>query len=182
MSDTPKAKVVLLYIHHLSETIWRILTPLRVYTCFRPHHTLCLTLVHLKDHTPLRQRVGVVYQIPFGGCEKVYIGQRGRTLYHRLKEHRRALVSGNVQQSAVEEHASNEMHDIAWKKAKVVNCHPHYWLRCALEAWHIRTEPHFMNKDVGPLQSVYNPLIQHLARASPDEYPLQFLLYMYIPV
>ena len=39
-----------------------------------------------------------------------------------------------------------------------------------------------MNKDGGPLQSVYNPLIQHLARASPDEYPLQFLLYMYIPV
>ena len=36
VSDTPKAKVVLLYVRHLSETIQRILTPLGVYTCFRP--------------------------------------------------------------------------------------------------------------------------------------------------
>ena len=70
--------------------------PLGVYTCFRPDHTLRRTLVHLKDPTPLRRRAGVVYQIPCGNCEKLYIGQRGRTLDDRLKEHRRALISGNV--------------------------------------------------------------------------------------
>ena len=133
VSDTPKAKVVLLYVRHLSKTIRRILSPLGVYTCSRPHHTLRQALVHLKDHTPLRQQAGVVYRIPCGSCEKVYIGQTGRTLDHRLKEHRRALVSGNVQQSAVAEHASNEIHNI--------DCHPHYRQRCVLEAWHIRTEP-----------------------------------------
>ena len=45
---------------------------------FRPnpgHHTLRWTLVHLKDPTPLRQRTGVVDQIPCSNCEKVYIGQ-----------------------------------------------------------------------------------------------------------
>ena len=31
--------------------------------------------------------------------------------------------------------------------------------RCALEAWHIRTEPHTMNRDGGPLSTVNNPLI-----------------------
>ena len=96
---------------YVSETIRRILIPLRVCPCFCPHHTLRQILVHLKDRTPLRQQVGVVYHISFGGCKKVYIGQTGRTLDHRLKEHRRALVSENVQQSAVEEHVSNEMHD-----------------------------------------------------------------------
>ena len=94
------------------------------YTCFQPHHTLRQTLMHLKDPTPLRQRTGVVYRIPCSSCEKVYIGQTGRTLDHRLKEHRRALTSGNVQQSAVAEHATNEMHD--WEKAEVVDCYPHY--------------------------------------------------------
>ena len=140
------------------------LTPLGVYTCFRPHHTLRWTLVHLKDPTPLRQRTGVVYWIPCSSCEKVYIGQTGRTLDHRLKEHRRALISGNVQQSAVAEHATNEMHDIDWEKAEVVDCHPHYRQRCALEVWHIRTEPHKMNRDGGPLPTVYNPLIHHPCR------------------
>ena len=125
------------------------LTPLGIYTCFRPHHTLRRTLVHLKDPTPLRQRTGVVYRIPCSSCEKVYIGQTGRTLDHRLKEHRRALISGNVQQSAVAEHATNEMHDIDWEKAEVVDCHPHYRQRCVLEAWHIRTEPHKMNTTSG---------------------------------
>ena len=52
------------------------------------------------------------------------------------------------------EDASNEMHDIDWEKAEVVDCHPHYRQRCALEAWHIRTEPHTMNRDGGPLQTV----------------------------
>ena len=117
-----------------------------------------------KDPTPLRQRTGVVYRIPCSSCEKVYIGQTGRTLDHRLKEHRRALASGNVQQSAVTEHATNEMHDIDWEKAEVVDCHPHYRQRCALEAWHIRTEPHKMNRDGGPLPAVYNPLIHHPRR------------------
>ena len=70
VSDTPKAKVILLYVRHLSETIRRILTPLGVYTCFRPHHTLRQTLVHLKDPTPLRQRTGVVYRIPCSSCER----------------------------------------------------------------------------------------------------------------
>ena len=72
--------------------------------------------------------------------------------------------SGNVQQSAVAEHATSEMHDIDWEKAEVVDCHPHYRQRCALEAWHIRTEPHKMNRDGGPLPAVYNPLIHHPRR------------------
>ena len=74
-----------------------------------------------------------VYQILCSSCEKVHIGQTGRTLDHHSKEHRRALISGNVQQLAVAEHATNEMHVINWEKAEVVDCHPHYCQRCALD-------------------------------------------------
>ena len=86
--DPPKATVVIPYIRHLSESIRRILTPLKVRTCFQPHRTLKQTLVSLKDHIFRSQQAGVVYRIPCGNCEKVYIGQTGRTLNHRLKEHR----------------------------------------------------------------------------------------------
>ena len=92
--DAPTATVTLPYIRHLSETIRRILAPLRIRTCFRPHHTLRQTLVRLKDQTPSQQRTGVIYQIPYGTCSKVYICQTGRTLEHHLKEHKRALTSG----------------------------------------------------------------------------------------
>ena len=164
--DTPTAYVTLPYIRHLSETIRRILSPLGIRTCFRPHCTLRQTLVRVKDSRPPQQRPGVVYRIPCGTCPKVYIGQTGRTLEHRLKEHKRALTSGNVSQSAVAEHAMDESHTIKWEEAEVVNHHPLYRQRCALEAWHIRTERHKMNRDEGPLPPVYNPLV-HLSRLHP---------------
>ena len=124
---------------HITETIQKLLAPLRIHTCFRPCHTLRQTLVRLKDRTPLQQRAGLVYRIPCGTCSKVYIGQMGRTLEHRLKEHKRALTSGNTVQSAVAEHAVDQMHVINWNEAKVVSCHPYYRQKCALEAWHIHT-------------------------------------------
>ena len=157
--NQPKVVVILPYIRHLLESIRRILNPLGIRTCFRPYQTLRRTLVHLKDHIPLQQRSGVVYRIPCRTCTKVYIGQTGHTLEHRVKEHRRALVSGQSSLSAVAEHAMEEMHDIDWMGATVVDGHPHFHQRCALEAWHIRSQDSTMNRDAGPLPSVYNPLI-----------------------
>ena len=54
--DTPTAFVTLPYIRHLSETIRRILSPLGIQTCFRPHCTLRQTLVRVKDSRPPQQR------------------------------------------------------------------------------------------------------------------------------
>ena len=102
-------------------------------------------------------------QDPCGTCPKVYIGQTGRTLKHRLMEHKRALRSGETAQSAVAEHAINEGHTIKWDDAEVVDHSTRFCQRCTLEAWHIQTEQHPMNRDEGPLPSVYNPLI-HMSR------------------
>ena len=106
--------------------------------------------------------VHLMWLFPCGSCLKVYIGRTGRSLDHRLKEHRRALAPGNIMQLAVADHATKEMQYIDWEKAEVVDGPPHYRQRCALEAWHIRTEPHTMNRDEGPLPTVYNLLIQQL--------------------
>ena len=104
-----------------------------------------------------------MYWIPCGSCLKVHLEQTGRTLDHRSKEHRRALVSGNVTQSAVAEHAASEMHSIEWEKAVVVEHPSNYHQRHALETWHTRKEAQAMNRE-GPLPSVYNPLIKQLHR------------------
>ena len=55
---------------------------------------------------------GVVYRTPCGTCAIAYIGQSGQTLNQRLKEHKRALTSGNLAQSAIAEHVMEEMHVI----------------------------------------------------------------------
>ncbi len=71
---------------------------------FRPHSTLRRQLVHPKEPVPMDQRTGVVYQIPCSECLKVYVGQSGRTLKHRLSEHRWALQKGDVAASALAKH------------------------------------------------------------------------------
>ena len=70
-----------------------------------------------------------------------------------------------MSQSAIAEHAMPESHTIKWEEAEVVDHHLRYHQRCALEAWHIRTEQHKMNRDEGPLP-IYN-LVQ-LSRLHPQ--------------
>ena len=69
------------------------------------------------------------------------------------------ICVGQSSLSAVVEHAMEQMHDIGWMGATVVDGHPHFHQRCALEAWHIRSQDSTMNRDAAPLPSVYNPLI-----------------------
>ena len=120
------------YICHLSKTIRRILSLLGIRTCFQPHCILRQTLA--KDPTPLQCRAGVVYRIPCGTCPKVYVGQTGKTLEHRLKNQKRALTSGNVSQLAVVAQANGESHAIKWEEAEVVSHRPRYQQRYVLEA------------------------------------------------
>ena len=54
--EDPKATVLLPYIRHVSECIRRILTPLDIRTCFKPHVTLRHLLVHPKDPIPIDQK------------------------------------------------------------------------------------------------------------------------------
>ena len=164
--DPPKAVVVIPYVKHLSESIWRILSPLMIRTCFRPHRTLKQALVNLKDQVPLQQKAGVIYRIPCSGCPRVYVRQTGRTLAQRLKEHKLALVNGHLAQSAVAEHAAQESHDIDWEGATVMDVQQQYHRRCLLESWHIRSELNTMNRDEGNLPPVYDLLIRQ--SHSPD--------------
>ena len=53
-----------------------------------------------------------------------YVGETGRTLQLRIKEHRRALTNGDPCMSALAEHAINHHHDIAWEDAIVVDADP----------------------------------------------------------
>ena len=152
---------VLPYIKGASEAVRRILAPLHVKTKFRPAHTLCKALVRAKDSVPLEQRSGVVYRIPCSAYPKTYIGQTSSSLMQRVKEHRRALATGNWLTSAAAEHAMTTNHAINWDQATVIDHHPHTSQRCLLESWNITSQPEYPNRELGPLPDVYCVLIPH---------------------
>ena len=157
--DEPKVTVTIPYVRHVSECVRRILNRMDIRTCFKPMRTLRHMLVHPKDPTPMPAVSGVVYEIPCQDCEESYIGQTGRTLDHRIKEHKRGYTyAGNIT-SAVAEHSVNLGHRINWDGAKVIRREQAWYRRCFMESWHIRQNRQSMNKDRGVLPDVYNSLI-----------------------
>ena len=68
------------YVRGDSEAIRRVLTPLKVRVCYKPHRTLRQLLSRPKDPIPDLKKSGVVYKVPCASCSASYIGQSGRKL------------------------------------------------------------------------------------------------------
>ena len=82
-----------------------------------------------------------------------YVGQTGHTLKIRRKKkkHLRALSNVDPQTSALAEHVLTYHHEIAWNEPEVLDSNPRQNQKCALEEWHIRSQPHLMKRESGLL-------------------------------
>ncbi len=90
----------------------------------------------------MEMQSGVVYQIGYQDCPATYVGQTGRTLTQRLKEHKSTLTNAHPDKSAAAEHAIDTGHTIDWGNIQVKAVTPLFWQRCTLETWHMRSQPH----------------------------------------
>ena len=85
-----KSTAVLPYVKELSEALRRCLQQQGIWTVFRSDTTLRSHLVRPKDTVDPAKQDGVVYKIPCE-CGKVYIGETGRSIHERIKEHDRDI-------------------------------------------------------------------------------------------
>ena len=154
----PNAYVTIPYVKNTSESIRRILAPLGIRTSFQPTNTLRQVLVRPKDPVPKENRSGVIYQIPCSRCSQTYIGQTGRILGQRLKEHQRAVRNRNTSTSALVDHVCSTGHSVDWNKAQICDSCPHTSKQYLLESWMIQKQPSTLNRELGPLLPVYNRL------------------------
>ena len=115
---------------------------LQTETTLRPH------LVRPKDTVDPVKQDGVVYRIPYE-CGKVYIGETGRSMHERIKEHDRDIRLARTQTSAVSEHAHKTGHYPLWNEVKFIDRDPHWYTRRVKEAIHIRLHPDNINRDSG---------------------------------
>ncbi len=83
------------------------------------------TIIHLAVNLqwPTLVQSGVVYRIPCQDCEKSYVGQTQRNLDRRIKEHKRAVVTGDTATSALAEHSWSLHHRIDWEETTVLHQH-----------------------------------------------------------
>ena len=111
----------------------------------RPINTIRSILVHPKDKTPDAQKCGLVYQMECPECPLTYIGETGRTLAMRMKDH---LKLRNPL-TAVGEHCAHEHHKITKDSVKVL-ARGDIWLkRKVREAIKIKIGQPAMNRDQG---------------------------------
>jgi len=110
--------------------------------------TLRSHLVRPKDTVDPAKQDGVVYRIPCE-CGKVYIGETGRSLQERIKEHDRDMWLARIQTFAVSEHANKTGHHPLWNKVKFIDQDSHWYTRMVKEAIHIRLHPDNINRDNG---------------------------------
>ena len=101
-----------------------------------------------------------MYEVPSGECEHMYIGETGRNLKERLKEHRYAVKKENLK-NGIAAHACQQQHSVDWDAAKVRCTEQHYWKRKVREAIHISQQRNTSNLDCGlQINPVWLPLIQ----------------------
>ena len=158
-----KGFVSIPYIKGTSEPISRILQSVGLQVAMRPTNTLKQALVKPKDRDPVEDQAGVVYQISCQDCPARYIGQTGRHLGVRIKEHKRATEKECLLDSAVAEHVANSGHQINWS-VDILDKDQNQTRRLVREAIKIRQNKPSLNRDQGyELNRAYNRIIQQEA-------------------
>ena len=143
-----KSTAVLLYIKGVSEVLGRCLQQQGVRNVFKSDTTLRSYLVRPKDTLEPGKQDGVVYKIPCE-CGKVYIGETGRAMQDRIKEHDRDIRLAHTQTSAVSEHANETEHLPLWNQVKFIDRDPHRYTRRVKEDIQIRLHSNNINRDSG---------------------------------
>ena len=82
-------------------------------------------------------------------CGKVYIGETGRPMQDKIKEHDRDIRPARTETAAVSEHAYNTGHKPLWNEIKFIDRDPYYYMRRVKEAIHVRLHPDNINRDSG---------------------------------
>ena len=154
---------VIPYVQGISEPIKRILSKVGIGVAMKPFYTLSSVFRKPKDCICNSDKCGIVYEIPCRNCNSVYIGETGRSLKTRKKEHIYAVKNFDFDKSAFCEHVVKFDHTIAWNETKILKMEPNFQRRRTAESFFINQRSkklNVLNRNDGlQLPSVYNLLL-----------------------
>ena len=133
----PKTTITVPYVAGVSEEIRRVCNTFDIRVAFRTVRTIRSELTRVKDPLPLEKQSMVVYRVPCA-CGQAYIGKTIRRLESRIKEHKDACNRGQLEKSAIAEHAWRHDHPIMWQNTQVLDRASRHKELLVKEALHIQ--------------------------------------------
>ena len=106
--------------------------------------TLKSLLVHPKDKSETHRKCNTVYSVKCDDCDSEYVGESGRTVGIRHKEH-----TDGKHSSGVWDHIQATGHTCSIDNVKVIDRETKYWARKYRETIHIHKRKPAMNRDKG---------------------------------
>jgi hypothetical protein len=155
--NKPISTAFLPFVGPTFNQINRVLARHNIKSVGLPQQKLSSLLRPVKDNLELK--TPGVYKIPCE-CGKVYIGQTGRSIGTRLKEHQRNIRLEYPDKSAVADHSINQEHRIQFNNTSILSTQTRYMDRIIREAIEIELHPYNINRENGfYLSKSWKPLI-----------------------
>ena len=155
-----KATKVVPYIPNTSEKFKKVCKSKGIQVHFKGSNTLRTALGNPKDKDPKANQTGIIYhyQCPHINCTSTYIGESGRTLGDRIKEHFKAP-------SPIHLHSSTTGHPMDPNQFSIVHKEVNSQSRTIKEAMFIHMQDPPLSRNLGKYQLLH--IWDHLLQASP---------------
>jgi hypothetical protein len=144
--NEPKAIAFFPFVGTVFNRISRVLARNNIKSLGLSHMKLSSLLRPVKDHLGLRT-LGI-YRIPCE-CGRVYIGQTGRSVDIRLKEHQWRIRLEHPDKAAVAEHSIDQGHRNHFHYSAILASKTRYMDRIVREAIEIELHPYNINRECG---------------------------------
>ena len=119
-----------------------------------------------KDKLSHTSHSNIVYKINCNDCNASYVGQTGRQLNTRIKEHRNHINRNTSTKSVITEHKINFQHEFDWDNIEILDHEPNYHKRLVSEMIHIKRQKNSINMqtDTESLHQSYFNVIERLPK------------------
>ena len=102
---------------------------------------------HPKDPIKPMDQINVIYKIPCKDCSKSYVGENGRRLEDRKKDHQAAVKRGDMDKNVIAYHCWNQDHTMDWNGTERLSTEDQWFRRRIKESIWVRKRD--VNQDDG---------------------------------